>query len=90
MSHISILLSYDPAAGEKGNQVNPITCPKHLLQGWKRLLTEEEVSLTVVEAQDGQRLAAGSELPVGHVVPGVDQFDQSSLPTSRQNAAVLS
>lgn len=53
-------------------------------------LTEEEVSLLVVEAQDRQRLAAGPELPVGHVVPGVDQFDQAFLPTSCQNAAVLS
>lgn len=44
----------------------------------------------VAEAERRQRLAAGSELPVGHVVPGVDQFDQSSLPTSCQNAAVLS
>lgn len=44
----------------------------------------------VVEAEDRQRLAAGPELPVGHVVSGVDQFDQSPLPTSRQNAAVLS
>ena len=55
----------------------------------KKWLTEEEVSLLVVEAQHGQRLAAGSELPVGHVVPGVDQFDQSSLSTGRQDAAVL-
>lgn len=44
----------------------------------------------VVEAQDGQRLAAGSELPVGHIVSGMDQFDQSSLPSSCQDAAVLS
>lgn len=44
----------------------------------------------VVEADNGQRLAAGPELPVGHVVSGVDQFDQSSLPTSCQDAAVLS
>lgn len=53
-------------------------------------LTEEEVSLVVVEAEDGQRLAAGSKFPVGHVVSGVDQFDQSSLPAGCQNAAVLS
>lgn len=44
----------------------------------------------MVEAEDGQRLAAGSELPVGHVVSGMDQFDQSSLPTGCQDAAVLS
>lgn len=44
----------------------------------------------VVEAEDRQGFAAGSELPVGHVVSRVDQFDQSSLSTSCQNAAMLS
>lgn len=53
-------------------------------------LTEEEVPLVVVEAEDRERLAARSELPVGHIVSGVDQFDQSSFPTSSQNTAVLS
>lgn len=56
----------------------------------KLTLTEQEVSLLVAEAEDGQRLATGSELPVGHVVPGMDQFDQSSLPAGCQDAAVLS
>lgn len=53
-------------------------------------LTEEEVCLLVAEAEDGQRLAARSELPVGHVVSGMDQFDQASLPAGCQDAAVLS
>lgn len=44
----------------------------------------------VVEAEDRERLAARSELPVGHVVSGVDEFDQSPFPTSSQNTAVLS
>lgn len=54
------------------------------------VLTEEQVSLLVVEAEDRQRLSAGFELPVGHVVSGMDQFDHTSLPTSCKNAAVLS
>lgn len=53
-------------------------------------LTEEEVALLVVEAEDRQRLAAGSELAVGHVVPGVDQFDHTPLAASCQDAAGLS
>lgn len=55
----------------------------------KPRLTEEEVSLLLVEADHGQRPAAGSELPVGHVVSGVDQLDQPSLPTGCQDAAAL-
>lgn len=43
----------------------------------------------VVEAEDGQRLATGSELPVGYVISWVHQFDQSSLSACRQDAAVL-
>lgn len=53
-------------------------------------LTEQKVSLLVVEAEDSERLPAGSELAVGHVVSGMNQFDESSLPTSSQNAAELS
>lgn len=44
----------------------------------------------MVEAEDSERLPAGSELAVGHVVSGMNQFDESSLPTSSQNAAELS
>lgn len=43
----------------------------------------------MVKAENGQRLPAGSELAVRHVVPGVDQFDESSLPAGGKNAAGL-
>lgn len=61
-----------------------------LMRDMRTRLTEEEVALLVVEAEDRQHLAAGSELAVGHVVPRVDQFDHTPPPASCQDAAGLS
>lgn len=53
-------------------------------------LTEQEVALSLMEAEDRQGLAACSELPVRQVVPRVDQFDHAPFPTGGQDAAELS
>lgn len=53
-------------------------------------LTEQEVSLSLVKAEDRQGLAAGSELPVRKVFPWVDQLDQAPFPAGGQDTAELS
>lgn len=53
-------------------------------------LTEQEVSLALVKAEDRQGLAARSELPVRKVFPWVDQFDQAPFPAGSQDTAELS
>lgn len=77
-----------PRCDGKDEQVRPNTRSSLYYKRNPRL-TEEEVPLLLVEADDGHRLAAGSELPVGHVVSGVDQLDQPPLSTSCQDAAAL-
>lgn len=53
-------------------------------------LTEQEVPLSLVKAEDRQGLAAHSELPVRKVFPGVDEFDHAPLPAGSQDTAELS
>lgn len=53
-------------------------------------LTEKKVFLLLVEAENRKSFAAGSELAVGHVVSGMDEFYDSSLPSGSQNGAGLS